>query len=115
MALAAGNSTDRNAPRTVRPCPQHLAPKMCQRASEDLQLTAFMAVSVSDIGGMHSIKGSIPPKIPPAPLRWKTRLQQNQTPAIAIFRCGRARSNPRPQLGFEVANEGSIAYARVVQ
>jgi hypothetical protein len=28
----------------------------------------------------------------------------------AIFRCGGAKSNPRPEFGFEVANEGSVAY-----
>ena len=47
--------------------------------------------------------------------RWKNTLQQNQAPAVATFRCRRAKSNRGPELGIEVANEGSVAYARIAQ
>ena len=38
------------AHRTVRPCRQHLAPKMRQRASQDLQLIPLIAASVGELG-----------------------------------------------------------------
>jgi integrase/recombinase XerD len=31
----------------------------------------------------------------------------------ATFRCRKAKSKPRPEFGFEVANDGSVAYARM--
>jgi hypothetical protein len=38
-------------------------------------------------GGIAFRGRAIPPKIPPALHRWKSTVQQNQTPASAAFRC----------------------------
>jgi hypothetical protein len=36
---------------------------------------------------------------------------RSQASMAAIFRCGGAKSNTRTAFGFELANEGSVAYA----
>jgi hypothetical protein len=43
---------------------------------------------------------------------WKTRAQQNQTPLAAIFSCSSAKSNRDLDSGIEMADEGSVVYAR---
>jgi hypothetical protein len=59
------------AHRTVRPCRQHLAPKMCHRVSEDhLQLTPLIAASVGETGGMRPHSGAAGPLLPTANHRW---------------------------------------------
>ena len=48
---------------TVRRCRQHLAPKMCQRASDDLQLIPLITVSVGETGAMRPDSGATGPLV----------------------------------------------------
>ena len=58
------------AHRTVRRRRQHVAPKMCQSASEILQLTPLIAASVGETGGMRPHSGDTGPLFPTANRRW---------------------------------------------
>jgi hypothetical protein len=68
--------------------------------SEQLHLIVLIAVSVCEMRA--SAVGVC--------TSW---VQQNQIPTFATFRCREAKSNSGPDFGFEVANEGSIAYASI--
>ena len=43
----------------------------------------------------------------------ENKLQQKPNTRDRTFRCGGAKSNPRSAFGFEMANDGSVVYARV--
>jgi hypothetical protein len=60
----------KGARHTVRPCCQHLAPKMCQRASEDPQLIPLIAVSVGEARATRPDSEVIGPLLPNTNLRW---------------------------------------------
>jgi hypothetical protein len=69
------------------------------------------------LGGMHSNFCWIAPKIPPNPVSLENSVQKNQTIKQLqprLFGAG-AKSNPDPEFGFEVANEGSVAYASIAK
>ena len=84
-----------------------------ERGSKQPQLMVFIAVSVCDVGVLALTSARYPQKYPRA--GWlENSVQQNQIVAMANFRHAHG-FEPGPTLGFELANGGSIAYARIAQ
>jgi hypothetical protein len=82
-----------------------------------LQLTVLIEVSVCDAGvsavGVCTRKPTDTPKSTPRTPSLETMVQQDQILAAATTQCRAAKSNPGPGVGIRIANNGSIAYARI--
>jgi hypothetical protein len=89
------------------------------RTNEKLKLTAFTTVPVSDIGGMCPVGYALfieldTPKNTPSTLSLENSgATESNTYGRDLSLCHGAKSNHGPEFGLELANERSIAYARI--